>query len=248
MSGHKSCHQRGGIFFTLLLGIALFAALSYAVTQAVRTSSGTLSISDQEEMRLALSELQDTVEAHRVAVRNMVLNGVPVDNISAEDRTGADSTYYPTAERYFYSNPNCTNAACELYATNGGPLNFYMFPVLHKGLTVEDDVGLALRHGIFWSWWEGKGTLATDLHYVETVSEEFCNFINVQSGINIDINDAANDVALATSMPLDGSVHGDGAIGWQLGGSSVAPYLSGKNQGCIRSSATYYYVAFVYAQ
>lgn len=64
--------ESGSAFFLILIGIFLFAGLSYAIMQSSRTSVATLT---QEQARVAAQELMAYGEAIRKAVQTLRLRG-----------------------------------------------------------------------------------------------------------------------------------------------------------------------------
>src|SRR5688572_12872535 len=70
--------ESGNVLFLILIAVALFAALSYAVTQSTRSGSGS---TDKETNLLNSATLTQYPTALRTAVVRMVLNGRGVENI-----------------------------------------------------------------------------------------------------------------------------------------------------------------------
>lgn len=235
--------QSGSIFFYILLGIALFAAISYAISQAMRLGGGSMNVANEEKMRLVYSEIQQQVEAHRVAIRQMIANGVSVDAISAEV-----PVYYP------HPNPNCTSDACKLYSPNGGGLEWYKHSILNSTLTDvpnEVDQWTYAPNGVYWTWYSYKGTSSPDLIYAARVTKDFCNFIDKTLGITADV-DTFPPVTLgflyvigATPRDMIGTVDHI----YSLTSPDQAAFLMGKSEGCFLRDPghDYYYVALLYA-
>lgn len=70
--------ERGNVLFLILIAVALFAALSYAVTQSTRSGSGT---ADSEKALLSGATMTQHPTAMRTSIIRMVLGGVDVSNI-----------------------------------------------------------------------------------------------------------------------------------------------------------------------
>ena len=96
----ESKSQRGNALFLILIAVALFAALSYAITQTGR-GGGTIS---QEQAEILASEVTDQAATLRTTVMRMVLTGTPVTSLDFTtpttgqadqvfDPAGGDETY-----------------------------------------------------------------------------------------------------------------------------------------------------------
>lgn len=70
--------ERGNVLFLILIAVALFAALSYAVTQSTRSGSGT---ADKEQAILSSASMTQHPTAMRTSIIRMVLGGTDVTNI-----------------------------------------------------------------------------------------------------------------------------------------------------------------------
>lgn len=74
--------QSGNVLFLILIAVALFAALSYAVTQSTRSGGGT---ADRETSILNAASLTQYPAALRTSVIRMILNGTNVETILFDD-------------------------------------------------------------------------------------------------------------------------------------------------------------------
>lgn len=70
--------EKGNVLFLILIAVALFAALSYAVTQSTRSGSGT---ADAEKALLSGATMTQYPTALRTSIIRMVLGGTDVSNI-----------------------------------------------------------------------------------------------------------------------------------------------------------------------
>lgn len=70
--------ESGNVLFLILIAVALFAALSYAVTQSTRSGSGS---TDRETTALNSATLTQYPTALRTAVVRMILSGNDMDDI-----------------------------------------------------------------------------------------------------------------------------------------------------------------------
>ncbi len=109
--------QRGNALFLILIAVALFAALSYAIT---KSGSGKASI-NREERLLALSELDQYNELLANAISRLVLvNGCSLIEIGFTNDVWkrSDGTLYFLPGH----NPNTPGPECELFMPEGGGL------------------------------------------------------------------------------------------------------------------------------
>lgn len=77
--------EKGNVLFLILIAVALFAALSYAVTQSTRSGSGT---TEKETNLLNSASLTQYPTALRTAVVRMILNGQDIDDIGFDPPSG----------------------------------------------------------------------------------------------------------------------------------------------------------------
>ena len=70
--------ERGNVLFLILIAVALFAALSYAVTQSTRSGSGT---ADQEQALLSSAAMTQYPTSMRTSLIRMVLGGTDISDI-----------------------------------------------------------------------------------------------------------------------------------------------------------------------
>ena len=82
--------ERGNVLFLILIAVALFAALSYAVTQSTRSGSGDAS---SETNLINSAQLASYPACIRTAVVRMVIGGVAVDNLNFDTPANATSDF-----------------------------------------------------------------------------------------------------------------------------------------------------------
>jgi hypothetical protein len=71
--------QSGNVLFLILIAVALFAALSYAVTQSTRSGGGS---TDREQALLGSAALTQYPTSLRTSVIRMILGGLDVRNLA----------------------------------------------------------------------------------------------------------------------------------------------------------------------
>jgi hypothetical protein len=100
--------QRGSVFFYILLAVALFAALGYAISRG----AGGQSLS-QERADMLAGELIQQGNMFRDAVVRIRTNGFTKDQISFENSISPG-----------YVNAGCTSTRCRIFSPDGGGLEW----------------------------------------------------------------------------------------------------------------------------
>ena len=159
-------HQKGNVLFLILIAVALFAALSYAVTQSSRGDGNA----DSEQDQLKVSEFLNYATSIKVAVdRLRLINGCDADEINF----WADGHLFGTNDGGFgwnADNPSSpVDGSCDVFDASGGGVvtrnfdaswfdstggafGFMSVPIDGIGTT---DANLATHDDyetIFWSW------------------------------------------------------------------------------------------------
>jgi hypothetical protein len=100
-------NQSGNVLFLILIAVALFAALSFVVTQSTRSTPGGVG---KEKTLLQLNQVHNYGVNIKTAVSRLLTNGGSFDRLSFEDaRFSAD-----------YTNPNCSTDSCRVFTSIGG--------------------------------------------------------------------------------------------------------------------------------
>ena len=79
MSFTSNRNEAGNVLFLILIAVALFAALSYAVTQSTRSGSGS---ADREQSILSGAQITQYPTGLRTAVIRQILSGTDVSNLA----------------------------------------------------------------------------------------------------------------------------------------------------------------------
>ncbi|NCC21537.1 MAG: hypothetical protein EOM26_03635 [Alphaproteobacteria bacterium] len=88
----KKCsrqHEGGNVLFLILIAVALFAALSYAVTQSSRSGAGT---ADGETALVNSAQITQYPAAVRTSIVRMIIGGVDVTELEFDPPPYTDST------------------------------------------------------------------------------------------------------------------------------------------------------------
>jgi len=170
--------QSGNVLFIILIGIALFVALSLVMTRTSRVSSGELT---DTQARLAATEILAYADAVRSGVKSLLISGVPPENVSFEMVSQSRQNGTP----YIAAVNGCSVDSCKVFKPAGGgvsELNFENYATMD-------------------SWWdpnnvhvggidfmlariEGVGTTASDfVMRVLQVNSAVCNELNKMVGL-----------------------------------------------------------------
>jgi hypothetical protein len=117
----KRPHQSGSVFFLILIGIAMFGALSYAMIKGGSSSMSTLS---DDQARLAAQEMISFDTIVQKAVQTMRLRGVEEYGLDFSDSTYTTVGGTPVN----LANNTCTNDTCKVFNIAGGKVNAMLPP------------------------------------------------------------------------------------------------------------------------
>lgn len=70
--------EKGNVLFLILIAVALFAALSYVVTQSTRSGGGS---TEREKNILSSAQMTQYPTGLRTAILRMILNGTAIENV-----------------------------------------------------------------------------------------------------------------------------------------------------------------------
>lgn len=163
--------QEGNALFLILIAVALFAALSYAVTQSGR-GSGSVT---REQALIAAAQITQAAASMRALVDRMIVTGTQISNL--QFHTGGVSCS-PIATW-----PACTSGVDCVFAPEGGGATVPGLPAnVSNGV---DAVQLCMDNPSINVWsMSGVGTSAADANFsVDYLSEEVCTAINKGLGI-----------------------------------------------------------------
>lgn len=114
--------QNGNALFLILIAVALFAALSYAVTQSGR-GGGNI---DRETASIQAAQIIQFSGLLRAEVqRAKMLNNVSVENLDFGSDIYRRWTDPPAT---WADNPNCLSTSCRIFQSKGGHVPEPLFP------------------------------------------------------------------------------------------------------------------------
>ena len=221
-------NSSGNVLFLILIAVALFAALSYAVTQSTRSGGGDAS---KEKLLTESSVIvQKSVSIRTAATQMMISRGI----------TAAELLFDPPKN---FGGLTAGEIAREVFHPQGGGAIYPEGWIVTSALQI-DGIGLTDT---------GNPLKGSDIVAITSVSREMCDALNKKLGIAIDIalSDANIDL-VATNYDdnmdkahpgINGGVNGYwGSIG-SAGTISLPPY-TGKPQGCFYNGASDFYIYY----
>lgn len=162
MIGVMKEKQSGNVLFVILITIALFAALSFAVSQGGR---GNVSVISQERARLLATDIIEYGNILANATAQLRLRGYDETQISFNNQVVTG-----------YSNSNCGDTLCEVFHPEGGAVNWTSPPA-----GANDGTEWVITHNRVQSVGTqvGSGTADLDLVAVlQNVDEAVCEQLN----------------------------------------------------------------------
>lgn len=239
--------ERGSALFLILIAVALFAALSYAVTQSGR-GGGTVA-KEQDALDLARLVSDAAAEMTYTINRIKLVNGCKDDQISFDGHGGTAKQTNGTPVDYF--NPNApADDSCDVFSKNGGGM--VPPPLIPLSLASPPTCPPCTHHQ---SWFAvgafrvlGVGTdtgaAGAELAFVRWLNKNACIAINNKFGIiNPGGNPPVDDIAGGAGWVTFPAVYTDNLpIGDQI------IQLQGKHDFCIEHSPWYTYVHVLIAR
>ena len=228
MTHPNHSNERGNVLFLILIAVALFAALSYAVTSSTRSGGGDASA---EQVRLAYTKLESYTTALRSAATRMIVSGVSVNEINnfTPSQFGTlspaqirSNIYHPDGGGVPY------DAMRDPLITSAHPSDIYF--------TLQvDNVGTT------------SGTSAgNEILFAVAVTDQLCNYINSRFGYTGAIPDGGGFIDDSSGYD---SLNGSGPATRRV----VADYglpatFSGRTEACAFDAAdgnNYYYATII---
>lgn len=219
--------EKGNVFFIILVAVALFAALGFAITQGMRGSSASVS---KEQAQLYATELVTYGKSLESAVQRMLARGVSENDLcfDIDDYPGGDT---------MYEHASCANTRNRVFHPDGGG-------VFYKAFSGQDGFAISSERINGGNKVEGVGTTCgaascTELLYLVRIHDtaegslEICNSINKEVGI--EASAPPIDTAINTAHAFTGSFPAT-AAGTTIADSGQAPELVGKNTGCLQET------------
>lgn len=141
--------QKGNALFLILIAVALFAALSYAVTQSGR-GGGSI---EKEQTLIKAAKIIQYAGTLRSAATRLLLTGTTIDTLEFGTNSDPDSGVVP-----------CTTGTDCIFAPEGGGVVWDPLPGFNKGFGYYNPasgpealfnvtgVGTVAKDAVFWFW------------------------------------------------------------------------------------------------
>lgn len=205
-------HEKGNVLFLILIAVALFAALSFVITQSSRSGSGDAA---REKSRMTASDILNQVTNVQTAVSRIVLGGCAPEQLNFESA-------YDTVN----VNPDApVDGRCDVFGNKGGGAMARQAPEGSAADLTFYFVGSSALTGV--------GLTCTDTNCSDLtmtlhgVTEQVCEQLNDLNGIST----AAGDMTDAQqACPFTGTFDCSGNNTAEV--IFAAPNLSGKDSVC----------------
>jgi hypothetical protein len=230
----KSKKQKGNVLFLILIAVALFAALSYAVTQSSR-SSGDAS---KETTGVSVASLTQYPNSLRTAVLRMVISGTDPLNIQFNSPSNFTGTAFNSAAALFH--PSGGGAVYQQIKGNLTPANGADIPwVFSAGFEVPL-IGTSASSSS-----AGNEIIA----FASGITQAICQRLNTDL-YNATIATAAPPVSAAAWTFTDRVTSGATPLAAitgetvMAGAAPNAAWFDGKAYGCFQNTAAGAYVFY----
>lgn len=175
--------EKGNVLFLILIAVALFAALSYVVTQSTRSGGGS---TEREKNILSSAQMTQYPTALRTSIIRMVLAGVAIENVKFDaPASSGPFTTISAAQLVFHpqgGGATYQDGPSELSSTGNSQLRwFYNANFYVPGIGID-----SLSTGS-----EGNDVIA----FLPNVSSGVCRQVNEELGIK---------AGGCTASPVDG--------------------------------------------
>ena len=222
-------NENGNVLFLILIAVALFAALSYAVTQSTRSGGGDAS---REKITTeSATILQQSLGIRTAAIRLVHSQGVAAENL----------LFDPPAN---FSGMTPGEIARAVFHPQGGGAIYQENQIVTSGIEIT---GIGQTN-------IGNPLASSDIVAIRSVPKDVCLEINRRLGISIaEVNMDANIDLITTNLDdnmdrahpgINGGGNGFwGAIGSSGGMAALAPYDSSA-QGCFYNGPSDVYLYY----
>lgn len=235
--------ERGNVLFLILIAVALFAALSYAVTQSSRSGGGD---ADRETNLVNSAQISQYPASIRTALLRLIISdGIDIGDLEFNLPSNFSNCGTPT---------NGTKGDHCVFHGEGGNVAYVQAPAeVLTGTTPgdwvfngENEINLV---GVTAGGDAPTAASAEVIAFLPNVSDSVCERINEELGIGtvgtlpvdsgIDVTTAMINTDGSSKVGLVSNAAGNGTIGEATTGSSAQ--LNSQGFGCFTQTNNYYY-------
>ncbi len=220
----KHTPQSGSAILWVLIAVALFAAVGFAMSYNSRTSTSIIS---GEQVRVYAQQIIAYGNEIKTAVKRLQLRGCTNEQISFQNSSAADPSWY--------ENPNSPpDKSCHIFDVKGGGLAWQNLPTPYADMAGEYNYSFAANKYAFIgeTEWAGSGTTCaaascSDLIMIvhsTNFDKTLCNKINQLLDLPLDISDAkvSGTPYKGTFSFITGSTFADESTSVSAAGKSAA--------------------------
>lgn len=228
-------NEKGSVFIYLLIGIALFAALSYAISQSIRLSSdsGGGVFGDSEKNTATVLDIQQFLEAVKMRVFQITnSNGVSENMVDFQNDVylfANDTTNTANI------NANCVTNDCHVFSPYGSE---GLIPFIFQSAadTTPQSTATLPKNGhgqVGQIIIDGVGTPAPELIFViYGVKPTICNLYNQRQGVTTNYDLATTLTSIGETSPTSAPAAFTGAFNTANSFGAGATIFAGKKSFC----------------
>lgn len=158
--------ERGNVLFLILIAVALFAALSYVVTQSTRSGGGS---TEREKNILSGAQMTQYPTALRTAIIRMVLSGVAAENI----KFNAPASFGSISVNQLVFHPQGGGASFQMGPQELSATNNSQLPWFFNGSFYVPGIGMDTAGG------------NEIIAFLPGISQGICKQVNEELGVNL---------------------------------------------------------------
>ncbi len=236
--------KSGNALFIILIAVALFAALSYAITQSSRGGGGI----EREQAQIAGAQLaQYGATMGSTIDRMQLVNGCSVTDFSFNFDSDGDGDVDNDAGDTYNNPTSPSDLSCHVFHPNGGAQDVSTIGANPSLTTTATDVEFYGSVRLL-GWGSDVATVeGRDLVMIlRNITERACTIINSEVGVtgipgdSGDLNVAPFTGTYTTGDTIDGCVDFGGCAD-----ATTAPFGSiGSPSGCVREDSSGDYIYF----
>jgi hypothetical protein len=160
--------EKGNVLFLILIAVALFAALSYVVTQSTRSGGGS---TEREKNILSSAQMTQYPTALRTSIIRMVLAGVAIENVKFDAPGSTAFNTLSSSQLVFHpqgGGATFQQGPSELSASGNSPVQWtYNAEVAVPGIGIDGS--------------GGNDVIA----FLPNISDGICRQVNEELGIDV---------------------------------------------------------------